>query len=131
MIPLIELMGKMRITLLLAMAGIGLLALGACKQNPAPLYPVTLINESSHQICSVKFYRAGSYHMPARNLLRKSLFRTHKLAPGESIVLNIPEGVYDIRIKTCDRFWWGEDVFAVPANDRWTISDDRLTPIVR
>ncbi len=113
-----------------ALASLSLL-LGSCQKKPTPLYPVTIVNESSHDVCSIKFFLAGSYHLPAKNLLRESLFRTRKLTSGQQFTVHVARGVYDIRIETCDDLGWGEDVFSVPPNDEWRVSDDRLTPLVR
>ena len=114
--------------ILLVVSLTALLVLNGCQKKGA-FYPVMITNNSTHEVCSVKFYLAGSYHMPTKNLLRRSLFRLNKIAPGESLEVRIPEGVYDIRIATCDELWWGEDMFSAPERDTWTISDDRLTTI--
>ncbi len=118
------------VLLITALAGM-LLLLSSCQEKASTRHPVTIVNESSHDVCSVKFFLSGSYHLPTKNLLRKSLFRTRKLAAGQKITVYVPQGVYDVRIETCDDLGWGEDHFSVPQNDKWIVSDDRLTRIVR
>ena len=107
--------------------------LSGCKKKDAsaPTYPVTIVNESSHDVCSIKFFLAGSYHLPTKNLLRESLFRTRKLASGQTATVYVPQGFYDVRVVTCDDWGSGEDDFLVPPKDKWIVSDDMLTRIVR
>ncbi len=119
------------VLLLTALVSMLLLLSGCQSKKQTPLYPVTIINKSSHDVCSIKFFLSGSYHLPTKNRLRKSLFRTRKLAPGQQITVYVARGVYDIRIETCDGLGWGEDAFSVPPNDEWSVSDDRLTPLVQ
>ena len=98
------------------------------KDSGEPTEPVAIINKSSHDICGVWFYNASSHHLPRKNLLRESLFRTRKFVSGQTVTVYVAQGSYDVRITTCDGLGSGTDYFEVPPNDRWTISDDRLTP---
>lgn len=101
------------------------------KDSGEPTEPVAIINKSSHVVCGVRFYNAGSYHLPAKNLLRESLFRTRKLVPGQTVTVYVARNLYDVRIETCDGLGSGTDYFKVPPNDKWTISDDQLYHIVQ
>ena len=94
-------------------------------------YPITIINQSSHDICSVKFYNSGSYLIYAKNLLKESWFKTRKILAGQTETVLVPEGFYDIRIKTCDGLMWGYDSRSVPREISWTITDDQLIKPVR
>ncbi len=94
-------------------------------------YAVTIDNQSNHAICSVKFYPSGSYLLHADNLLKKSLFKTEKIPPHQTAIVDVPEGVYDIRIETCDGLVWGQDVFKVPKETSWSVTDDQLFRPVR
>jgi len=95
------------------------------------LYPVEIVNESSHDICSVKFYHSSSYHTYAKNLLKAKWLRTENIQPHQTRELFVPAGLYDIRIKTCDGYVWGQDSFSVPEEKSWTITDDSLFIPVR
>ncbi len=101
------------------------------KDSGEPTQPVAIINKSSHDICGVWFPISGSFHLPTKNLLQESLFHTRKLLSGKTITVYVAQGFYDVRIETCDGLGSGTDYFKVPPNDKWTISDDQLTPIVR
>jgi len=111
-----------------------LLLFSSCanKRVSTPTYPVVVVNQSSHDVCYVRLPPSGSYHVPPPwNLLRESLFRTRKLLAGQTITVYVAQGVYDVRIETCDHMHTGTDYFKVPLNDRWIISDDNVYPIVR
>ena len=101
------------------------------KDSSEPTIPIAIINKSSHDICGVWFPFSGSLHLPTKNLLQESLFRRRKIPSGQTVTVYVAQGFYDVRIKTCDGLGSGTDYFKVPPNDKWTISDDKLTPIVR
>ena len=101
------------------------------KDSGEPTESVAIINKSSHDVCGVWFYHAGSYHLPKKNLLRESLFHTRKLVSGQTVTVHVAQGNYDVRIETCDGLGSGTDYFEVPPNDKWTISDDKLSRIVQ
>ena len=105
--------------------------LPACASDREQTHPVTIENRSSHAICSVRFYSAGPYHLRAKNLLKKSLFEAEEIAPHQSADVRVPRGVYDIRIETCDGLVWGQDVFKVPKETSWSVTDDQLFKPVR
>ena len=116
---------------ILLLATLFLLAGCTTMESTDKTYPITIINQSSHDICSVKFYNSGSYHSSAKNLLKKSWFKTKKIQAGQTETVLVPEGFYDIRIKTCDGLMWGYDSRSVPRETSWTITDDQLIKPVR
>jgi len=100
--------------------------LTACASGRKQTHPVTIENRSRHAICSVRFYPAGPYHLHAKNLLKKSLFATDEITPHENADVRVPQGVYDIRIETCDGLVYGADDFKVPDEASWRVTDDQL-----
>lgn len=105
-----------------------LLLLSGCKRKnaTAPTYPVTIINQSSHTVCSVKFYPSGSYLIYAKNLLKDSWFKKKTIPANQTKTLSVPKGQYDIRLKTCDGLMTGTDYFSVPERTSWVITDEQL-----
>ncbi len=101
------------------------------RMRMARSFVVTIENQSSHAICRLSFYPAGSYHLYAPNLLRKFPLRLERIAPGESVAVYIERGAYDIRIETCDGLVWGTDVFLVPQETFWAIPEESLFAPVR
>jgi hypothetical protein len=111
---------------------IGMLLLGACASaDNAPTFSVSIDNQSQHEICSVRFHIAGSYHMPAKNSLRESWFKKRRILAGEQMTLWVSQGVYDIRLETCDGLVTGTDYFSIPGDASWTITDEMLFVPVR
>jgi len=103
---------------------------GCATKNAVAAYPVDIVNQSSHAICRVKFYPAGPYHIHAPNLLKVSLFKKESIPPGQTGAVTVEEGLYDIRIETCDGLVTGTDYFSVPQDASWAVSDEKLfTPV--
>ncbi len=105
------------------------LFLSSCTMDNPKKVPLTIENQSSHPICSIKIHPAGSYHLPTKNLLRRFL-RLRKLPPGESITFPVEEYTYDITIKTCDGYYTGyfNTPVRLPSGVRLILNDDYLFP---
>jgi len=109
-----------------------LLLPGCTPMNSAsPTHSVTIVNQSSHNICSVKFYPSGAYLIHAKNVLRSSVFKKKIISAGQTDTVTVPEGLYDIRIKTCDGLVTGTDYFSVPSDAPLSITDEKLIKPVR